>query len=130
MPKNKTKKRILIVEDEVNIRKLYTKLLTEAGFEVIEAEDGETGLSAIKAGGFDLVLLDIMLPLKDGFEILEKIRANNHAKQPLETIILVTNHYQDQTIAKGTSYGVRGYMVKSDYNPEEFVKQIKSFLSD
>jgi two-component system, OmpR family, response regulator ResD len=128
MPKN-TRKKILLIEDEEHIRTLYTKLLKDQNFEVVIAENGVEGLELIKKGGYDLVLLDIMMPLKDGFEILETVKKNNKINQPLQTIVLVTNLYQDQTIAKGTTYGVRGYMVKSDYNPEEFVKQIKSFLS-
>lgn len=68
-------KRILIVDDEEHIRTHYTELLSEQGFDVDSAHDGESGLAAFKAGEYDLVLLDVNMPDKSGLEVLKEIKA-------------------------------------------------------
>lgn len=122
------KKRILLIEDETDLRELYSSLLEEEGYEVEVAADGKTGLQKIRQGGYDLVLLDIMLPFLDGLEILENVSAEKNPSQSTKTIVLLTNLAQDQTIAKAMEFGVRGYMVKSDYDPEQLLETIASFL--
>lgn len=67
-------KRILIIDDEEHIRAHYQELLTEQGFEVETAFDGESGLAAYKGGQFDLVLLDVNMPDKSGLEVLKEIK--------------------------------------------------------
>jgi len=131
MPNAPQTQTILIIEDEKELRELYVTLLTEEGFKVTEAANGDEGLKLLRADGFDLVLLDIMLPGKDGFEILEilKNQPEEH-QQPATTIVLLTNLSQDQTIARGAEYGVRGYLIKSDYDPQQFLDQIKEFFSN
>lgn len=124
------KKRILLIEDETDLRELYSSLLEEEGYEVEVAADGKTGLQKIRQGGYDLVLLDIMLPFLDGLEILENLTAEKNPNQSAKTIVLLTNLAQDQTIAKAMEFGVRGYMVKSDYDPEQLLDTIASFLKD
>lgn len=122
-------KRILIIEDEEDLRNLYFGLLTGQGYTVDQAADGEEAYNKIKNGGFDLVLLDIMLPQMDGFEVLEKLIATKPLKQSVDSIVLLTNLSQDQTVARGTELGVMGYMIKSDYNPKQFLDQITEFLT-
>lgn len=122
------KKRILLIEDETDLRELYQSLLEEEGYEVEAVADGRLGLESIKKGGYDLVLLDIMLPFLDGLEILENVSAEKNPNQSTKTIVLLTNLAQDQTIAKAMEFGVRGYMVKSDYDPEQLLETIASFL--
>ena len=123
-------KKILLIEDETELRELYQILLQGAGYEVDARADGKEGLAAIEAGGYDLVLLDIMLPFIDGLEILERVhKKGDKAAQKCDTVVLLTNLAQDQTIAKGLEYGVRGYMIKSDYNPEQLLEAIADFLS-
>ena len=68
------KKKILIVEDEHDIRLLYTEILVDAGYEVIQASDGSLGLDMIRNEAWDLLLLDVILPVKDGVRILKDIR--------------------------------------------------------
>jgi len=70
-------KKILIIDDEENIRSHYTELLTEQGFEVSSAEDGTSGLAAFKDEDFDLILLDVNMPDKSGLEVLKEIKAVN-----------------------------------------------------
>ncbi|MBQ6438294.1 response regulator [bacterium] len=122
-------KKILLIEDETELRELYTLLLQGAGYEITACADGKEGLAAMEKGGFDLVLLDIMLPFLDGLQILEKVHAaGDQAAQKCDSVVLLTNLAQDQTIAKGLEFGVRGYMIKSDYNPEQLLEAIADFL--
>ncbi|MDO5561171.1 MAG: response regulator [bacterium] len=123
-------KKILLVEDETELRELYEMLLKDAGYDVTSKADGKSGLEALEEGGFDLVLLDIMLPFIDGLEILERLSDSKDAKQPTKTIVLLTNLAQDQTIAKALEFGVRGYMIKSDYNPEQLLQSVQDFLAE
>lgn len=121
------KKKILIVEDEKDLRDLYIEIFNEEGFDVSSAADGEEGYSAMYGGGYDLVLLDIMLPKMDGFQILEKLK-DQPQKNPNNAIVMLTNLAQDLNISKGISYGVKGYLVKSDYTPEQILKEVKNYL--
>lgn len=127
--KSPVKKRILVVEDEEVLRKLYAQILREAGYEVVEAEDGEKGYDSMLEGGFDLVLLDIMLPKMTGLQILEKLKKGPPPKKPNHNIVILTSIGQDETIAKGLAYGVRGYMIKSDYTPDQILKEVNTYLN-
>ncbi len=124
----KKEQKILLIEDETELRELYEMLLKDAGYDVTSQPDGKTGLEAIEKGGYDLVLLDIMLPFIDGLEILDRLAKETEKKQPAKTIVLLTNLAQDQTIAKALELGVRGYMIKSDYNPEQLLQTVADFL--
>lgn len=127
-PKKAEKKRILIVEDEEYLRDIYSEILEEAGFETVGVSNGEDGYREIIGGGYDLVLLDIMLPKMDGLEILERLRKNTSFPRPKEGIVLLTNLSKDLAIYRGLSMGVRGYLVKSDYTPGEIVEKVKEYL--
>ena len=124
----KDQKHILLVEDETDLRNLYQMLIEGEGYQVTTAADGKEGLAQIKKGGFDLVLLDIMLPFIDGLEILESTAKDSSAKQPPSTIVLLTNLAQDQTVAKAIELGARGYLVKSDHDPDELLVAINQFI--
>lgn len=125
----KEQKRILLVEDETDLRNLYKMLLENEGYELTACADGREGLAEVEKGGYDLVLLDIMLPFIDGLEILEAAATDKSKKQPTSTIILLTNLAQDQTVAKAIELGARGYMVKSDYNPDDLIKAVADFIA-
>ena len=123
-------KKILLVEDETELRELYQILLDGEGYRVTACADGKAGLEEMEKGGYDLVLLDIMLPFIDGLEVLEKAAASTKPnKQPNSSVVLLTNLAQDQTIARGLELGVRGYMIKSDYNPEQLLEAVADFLT-
>ncbi len=129
MPKKKTAK-ILLVEDETELRDLYQLLLEDEGYLVDAKADGKQGLQALEQGGYDLVLLDIMLPFIDGLEILSQLQKSRlPSKQNVKSVILLTNLAQDQTIARALELGVRGYLIKSDYNPEQLLEAVAGFLT-
>jgi CheY-like chemotaxis protein len=121
-------KRILIVEDELFIRELYARVLRAEGYAVDEAGDGLTGYQMMQKGGYDIVLLDIMLPHMDGIKILEKLQGEAPPPQPNKAILILTNLDQDMIIAKGIALGVRGYIVKSQLTPEQVKHEVKNYL--
>lgn len=120
--------RILVVEDDQFLRELYNELLTNEGYEVDLAEDGEVGLSKVQSGGYDLILLDIMLPKLDGLEILRRVK-DRPAKFPNGPIVLLTNLGQDSIIKESFTLGASGYLIKSSMNPDQVLSEIKVFLS-
>lgn len=121
-------KRILVVEDEQVLRDLYVQILRDAGYLVEQAEDGELALAALVRGGYDAVLLDIILPKLDGLKILEKLARETPPQKPNRVVIILSNLGQEDVIAKSISLGAQGYMIKSDFTPDQVVKQIKYYL--
>ncbi|MEO8580964.1 MAG: response regulator [Patescibacteria group bacterium] len=121
------KKKIFLVEDDDRLLQLYNQLLVADGYEVETCNNGLDALTKMQEGGFDLVLLDIMLPGKDGLEILEDIQKKK-PKNPIRSIILLTNLAKNETIARALKNGVDGYIIKSRYSPEEFLAEVKKTL--
>ena len=120
------KKRILIIEDDQDVRELYSEVLRDEGFEVAEAVDGQSGLAKVLAGAYDLVLLDIMLPKFDGLEILKTVKEKAEVKGI--PVILLTNLGREAIIKEGFSLGADGYLIKSEHTPEEIVDEVRKFL--
>lgn len=122
------KKKILIVEDDQALRDLYITILTDAGYQIESAVDGLTGFEAMKKGGYDLVLLDLVMPKMDGLTVLEKISYETKPENPIGQIVILSNLGKDDAIGKAMSMGAKGYMIKSDYTPDQVVKQINQLL--
>ena len=118
--------KLILVEDDPFLLSILVEKMKEAGFDVETATDGEEGLNKIKTGNFDLVLLDMVLPKKDGFKILEEIRDDNQIKKV--PVIVLSNLYDKSNIEKATLLGARDYVVKAYNTPEEIIFKIKSFL--
>ena len=129
MPDTTTKPiRVLIVEDEPDLMNLYRKLLTTEGYAVEHTDNGVDALDLLQKGGYDLALLDIMLPKMDGLQVLEELKKKPAAVEN-KAIVLLTNLNQDDVIAKAVEYNLRGYLVKSDYTPDKFLAEIRSILN-
>src|SRR3990167_11261405 len=120
--------KILVVEDDQFLRELYEELLKEEGYIVDLASDGDIGLTKLQAGGYDLVLLDIMLPKIDGLEILRKLK-ESPPKSTNGPVVLLTNLGQDSIIKEGFNLGASGYLIKSAMNPDQVINEVKVFLS-
>ncbi|PIZ63068.1 hypothetical protein COY16_02775 [Candidatus Roizmanbacteria bacterium CG_4_10_14_0_2_um_filter_39_13] len=121
-------KKIIIVEDEQYLRELYIQILQQEGYSVDSAEDGDIAFEKLSKNQYDLVLLDVILPKMDGLQILEKLSKMGDRK--FDNTVLLTNLGQDLVVAKALDYGVRGYMIKSDYTPEEMINEVKGYLEN
>lgn len=120
------KKKILIVEDDTYIRELYEDIFREEGVVVESAADGEEGLAKIKAGKYNLILLDIVLPKMDGLDILRQIKK---AKLKVAPIVVLTNLGHDPVLRESLSLGAEAYLVKSDLTPDQLVAEVMPLMS-
>lgn len=118
--------KILILEDDKFLRELMSRKLSDEGFEVIEAVDGEGGLEKTKEEDPDLILLDLILPGMDGFEVLSKIKDNpDLASIP---VIILSNLGQREDVEKGLDLGAVDYLVKAHFTPNEIIEKAKEAL--
>lgn len=120
------KKRVLIVEDEESLLKLETILLTVKGFEVIGATTGKMAIDKIGVEKFDLVLLDIMLPDIDGFEVCRQIRKDS--RTAAVPIIMLTGKKTMDDRDRGVSCGANAYLVKP-FKSAMIIDEINRLLS-
>lgn len=116
-------KKILIVEDEEILSNLLEKKLKEVGYEVGVAFDGEEGIKKIRETKPDLILLDIIMPKKGGFEVLEEI--NQDAELKKIPVIIISNSGQPVEISKALDLGVKDYLIKTQFDPEEVIEKVK-----
>lgn len=122
MPGNK----ILIVEDDKFLRGLIASKLAKEGFEVVEAVDGEDGVKKIPEAMPDLVLLDLLLPGIDGFEVLKQVKAIEASKNI--PVIILSNLGAKEDIEKGLSLGAIDFMVKAHFTPEEIIEKVRTSI--
>ena len=120
-------KKILVIEDEKTLRFLITKILTEEGFEVYEAIDGEQGLEKAKQTTPDLILLDLRLPGINGFDVLTEIKKD--AQLESTQVIILSNLGQKEEIKKGMNLGATDYMIKAHFTLDEIVSRVKKVLA-
>lgn len=122
-----SQRRILIVEDDQFLRDFYQELLATEGYSVDTALDGEMALEKILQGGWSLILLDIMLPKKDGLQILREVEITKPASPNGPTVVL-TNLGHDTVINEAFKLGASGYLIKSAMNPDEVLTEVRSLL--
>ena len=128
MDEKKTlKNNILIVEDEHDIREIYAEVLQSSGYKVDQAPDGESGMQKIRNTDWDLLLLDIMLPGKDGLKILKEIKENPEIKKG--PVIALTNLNSENIIQEAFSAGADGYLIKSEITPDKIIDEAEKILS-
>jgi len=119
-------KKILIIEDDDFFRELLRKKLKSEGFEVAEATDGEKGAKMAKEKAPDLILLDLLMPGIDGFEVLSRIRGESStASIP---VIILSNLGQQEDIEKGIKLGANDYMIKSQFDINQVIEKINGLL--
>jgi two-component system, cell cycle response regulator DivK len=118
-------KRILVVEDTEDNRRILRDLLTRAGFDLIEATDGESGVSMATAHRPDLILMDIQLPVFDGYEATRRIKANPETKDI--PIIAVTSYALSGDESKAIAAGCNGYVAKP-FSPRKILAMVQEFL--
>jgi len=124
------KKRILVVDDERHIVRLVQVNLERAGYEVLTAYDGVEALEKVKSEMPDMVVLDVMMPRMDGFEVLKNMQADPRLQNI--PVIMLTAKAQDADIFRGWASGVSSYLTKP-FNPREllvFVERIFQSLEE
>ncbi|MCK5490288.1 MAG: response regulator [Candidatus Pacebacteria bacterium] len=122
---NNNKKKILVIEDEATLQKALSDILIREGYDVINATDGTLGLSLARSENPDLILLDIILPGMDGFEILRNIKEKDKSQVP---IIILTNLSDLNDIQKALDIGATTYLVKADFHLDDVLKKVKDVL--
>lgn len=122
-----TPPKVLIIEDDRYISKMYQLKLSLDGMNVQTAENGRTGMEKLKEFRPDIVLLDILMPELDGFELLKMVKGD--AEIADIPILILSNLGSEDHIQKGLSLGAAGYIVKSQYTPSKVVEKIKDTLA-
>lgn len=121
-----TKKKVLIIEDDDHISKIYEIKLSKDGVETILARDGEEGLERIISQKPDLILLDLMIPKRDGFSVLEEVKKNPATKNI--PVLVLSNLGQKSDMEKAMALGAEDYLVKVSFSIQEVVDKIKKYL--
>jgi DNA-binding response OmpR family regulator len=119
--------KVLIVDDDAFLSGIYATKLELDGFGVVTARDGEEGLKAAMKEKPDLILLDVLMPKLDGFEVLKRLKADPETK-PIP-VIMLTNLGQKEDIEKGLQDGAVDYLIKAHFVPAEAVEKIKKVLN-
>jgi len=119
-------KKILIIEDDPFLSEMYAAKFIENNFETEVASDGKLGLVKIEEFRPDLVLLDIVLPKMDGFEVLKKIKEKEELREI--PIVLLTNLGQKNEVEKGLALGAQEYIIKAHFTPTAVVTKVKEIL--
>ena len=120
-------KTILFIEDEAALQKTFGKILEEERFKVIPALDGDIGLKLVKLKKPDLVLLDLILPRRNGFEVLKEIKEDEETKNI--PIIVLTNLETIDNVDKALALGATTYLVKANYSLKEVITKVKQTLT-
>jgi DNA-binding response OmpR family regulator len=115
--------KILVVEDDKFLREMISRKLEKEGYETFQAIDGEKGEEKIKEVKPDVVLLDLILPGIDGFEVLERTKKNPEVADI--PIIILSNLGQKSEVERGLNLGAVDFLIKAHFTPAEIVRKIK-----
>lgn len=121
------KKKILIVEDDAFLSGLYVKKFSEEGFDVFVSMDGVKGLETAKKQRPDLIILDILLPELNGYDVLASLKKEKATSEI--PVVMLTNFFQKEDINKCLKMGARDYLIKSHFMPSEVVDKVKKILN-
>lgn len=117
--------KILIAEDDPFLSKIIGNRLREEGFFVDTASDGEEALNMVGKGKYSLLMLDLIMPVKTGFEVLQELKSSNNNTPAL----VFTNLAQEEDRKEVLSLGAKGYYVKSDIAINDLVSTVKKFIN-
>lgn len=127
MAADASSKRVLLVDDDEALRQMYTLILSKAGYEVTASVDGVSGLAEARKGGYDLILLDLMMPNLDGIGFLKGIQ-EEPPKKPNGPIVVLSNAGYDAVAKEAESLGTQGFLMKADLLPKDLVAAVEKYL--
>lgn len=116
--------KVLVAEDDKFLSKVYQTKLSKAGFEIQMAQDGEEALQALRSFVPDVILLDLMMPKKDGFQVLQAINADEKLKSI--PVIVTSNLGQPEDKKKAMDLGAKSYIIKSDTPIQEIITKLQA----
>lgn len=116
--------KVLIIEDEEVLAKVFAEKLAQVHFETLIAADGEEGLKLARSKNPDVIILDLLLPKKDGFEVLKEVKASPELAQI--PVVVVSNLGEDEDIKRAFSLGADDYFVKVQHPINEIVEKVKA----
>ena len=117
---------VLLVEDDVFLSSIYQKKFEMEGFKVTPVDNGEKVLAEAKKKKPHIILLDVLLPKRDGFSVLAQLKADAEVKDV--PVILLTNLGQKDDVEKGLEAGAVDYLIKAHFKPSEIVDKVKKIL--
>ncbi len=118
--------KILLVEDDPLLIDIYATKLKQSGFEVLIVDHGEKALKTIREQKPDLVLLDVVLPNEDGWEILRTIKKDEELKET--KVVVLSNLGQKEEVEKGLQLGAIRYLIKAHYTPSQVAQEAQNIL--
>lgn len=119
---------VLVVEDEHPILLVLRDRLKDEGYHVLEATNGEEGLSIALKEHPDLIVLDLLMPIMDGITLLQKLREDEWGKTA--KAIILTNLSENEKLQEAQKFGVKDYFIKTDWKVEEIIEKIRSKISE
>ncbi len=117
-------KKVLIIEDEEVMINLLERKLSQEGYKVETARDGEEGLGKMKKEKPDLVLLDIIMPRKGGFEVMEEMQKDKELRDI--PVIVISNSGQPVELDKAKELGAQDWLIKTEFDPQEVIEKVKN----
>lgn len=122
--------KILIVEDEQNLAQMYQELFEQEGYQVSSAGDVEEALETTKEVKPDLILLDILLPGETGVSFLSQLRQSDNQEITDTTVIAFSNYNDPQTKKEASEWGIKEYLIKTDYTPAEILDKVEQYINN
>lgn len=119
---------VLVVEDEHPILLVLRDRLKDEGYRVLEASNGEEGLSIALKEHPDLIVLDLLMPIMDGISLLQKLREDEWGKTA--KAIVLTNLSESEKLQEAQKFGVQDYFIKTDWRIEEIIEKIRSKINE
>lgn len=119
-------KKILLIEDEKIMVDLLQKKIAMEGYDISVARDGEEGLEMMRNNKPDLILLDIIMPKKGGFDVMEEMQTDKELKEI--PIIIISNSGQPVEIDRAKELGVKDFLIKTEFDPQEVIEKIKKIF--
>lgn len=123
-------KKIVVLEDDLAMREIVMHKLKNSGFDAKAAEDGGKGYIMIEQEKPDLVVMDIMMPDMDGYEVLKRLRSHPDKKLAATPVIVLSNLWSKDDIVKAKQYDVKDYMIKAYFTPDEILAKINAVLEE